>query len=378
MGKGQLLLKVIGQDIGKLKRFSGKYDLGWQFVPKKDLHLYLPKDVATFDFVKGFSPKKGNFRITSFKNAEGKIVRREISYTDLNKYIVNNYDYSEKFGLRGRSVSTMVDEGKNYINTKSNLFDFGSYFKLEEIANDKHTNQTVRIARFEAGKTPKQVSWITSKDNPVPNKFEIKGIRNKISQQDAEYLPILLGSIQRYDKKAEYLAEVNTKRLGLKGIVPEIETESIYLMTKDFSAEGLTSPFTGKIKIGYTSEKDLVDCVGHEFQHARDFSDMYRVESNANEYINNADMQNGLEKMFPGSKKFINGSIQRGIILDNSEQAEYLNIIGDEINDYKNLCNKLGHDNLLCEKRAINAGLEEQQKYSRALNWVKRNLGFAA
>ena len=49
---------------------------------------HLPSGIRSYDIVEGFSALKGNFKITSYKNLEGKLLYRTSEYADMG--LINN------------------------------------------------------------------------------------------------------------------------------------------------------------------------------------------------------------------------------------------------------------------------------------------------
>ena len=70
------------------------------------------KEIATVDFVKGFSEKKGNFEVYSFRDVRGKLIGRETIYGNMKISLSKVEDGHITFRLKNGDIS---DNNKYYL-----------------------------------------------------------------------------------------------------------------------------------------------------------------------------------------------------------------------------------------------------------------------
>ena len=318
-----------------------------------------------FNYLKGYSGKNGNFEIHSFFNSrKGKQIGSIAVYKDKGIRIVTTIEDYKYDGIRLVSKKTYSLDGKlletstrRFIKKKDNV-----WLSAEEILQPDNPENRHIIQKLEAGKKKQQIEYNFNYDKDMY--ADIPTTEN-MPERFREFLPLYVPeSSENLEGMIKYIGRMEENNLGISGLVP-----------KDINFENLSDPFkpgncnvNGVItlnsgclvfkSIGHKPlhrNKKIFNTISHETKHRYDFSDLYRTEEQVQELESmRPDELKKLEEVYPGLIEFATKSQKRGVIPSNDSRTVFLQKIDQELGNYDELCKTIGHDNLECEKSAIN------------------------
>ncbi len=319
------------------------------------------KKAVTYSFMNG-SGKKGNFEIYSFFDKNGKLVKRNTAYNNAGNTTREIKWYTPESVQTAKSVNGEV---KSF--TRKNLYQncFIETNILPEKGYDTH-----RFVKLKAGQKPQEISYKTVWDGNVPE-IEYKNCDRILDGfEGAEFLPVL--TAESSTKRINHLFLNQIKKQELEGIVPPIKIvnrKEAYKHSRELKAIEEQYPNDPKIP-GFCDQQGQVyfindiksngteiNNIAHEVQHAKDRSDIARLEHNA--FFNNRTC-------------FEQRSRVKGIIKEKEDPAEYKRIseLEKSYNDgtYLSECLNGKHDDVLCEYYANKKGDEELNKALNIFN----------
>ena len=315
------------------------------------------KKAASYNFVQG-AGKKGNFEIYSFFDKNGKLIKRNTTYSKDKSVTKEIFWYTPTNKRTVKSTNGCV----NFYSDRT-LYK-GVYIEkniLPEEGSDVH-----RFVKFRAGQKPQEISYKTCWDGNAPV-IEYKNCPRILDNVNGtEFLPVLTADSSV--KRLNHIFLNQVKKQELEGIVPPLKVvtrKDAYKISnelKQYEANGgdsLKIPgfcddsgqvyFINDIKSNGTE----INNIAHEVQHARDRSDIARLEHNT----------------FLNKSAFGYRSRAKGIIKEAENPAEYkrLSELEHSYNNknYISECLSGNHDDLLCEYYANKKG---EGEFYNALN----------
>ena len=315
------------------------------------------KKAVTYNFING-TGKKGNFEIYSFFDSNGKLVKRNMTYKNAGNTTREIKWYTPEQVKTAKSI-----DGKMKSFTSRNLYQncFIETNILPEKGYDIH-----RFVKLKAGQKPQEISYKTAWDGNAPE-IEYKDCHRILDGfEGAEFLPVL--TAESSTKRINHIFLNQVKKQELQGIVPPIKIvnrKEAYKHSRELKAIEEQYPNDPKIA-GFCDQDGQVyfindvksngseiNNIAHEVQHAKDRSDIERLEHNT----------------FFNTGTFGHRSRAKGIIKEKENPAEYKRIseLEKSYNDgnYLSECLNGKHDDVLCEYYANKKGDKE---FYKALN----------
>ncbi len=237
----------------------------------------LPAGIHSYDVVKGFSAKKGNFIIKSYKNKNGKLLYRESSYTDKDLVITKNFDYNNYLTYVQTKTNQSGILTKNKYKTLR-AYDDGSFIELSEQIGATPLLDKQMVRYLKSGESPKVINvdnpWGDTKiTSPKCTLGRMTMLKNR------KYLPTLISnrSKERINKRIKSIENTLSHRNNL----PTSRTQTQRVSQKVLNPESCGTVFgdcnyLGKVRIWdklYTTP-DLYETMGHEFNHSKWFQCM--------------------------------------------------------------------------------------------------------
>lgn len=356
MAIGKVHTKIIQSAISKL----GK------------VNFEVPKNAAVFDFVSGVS-KKGDFSIYSFKDASGKLLKKELSFCNERGNVTNitrkYYELEnntialwEKILQNGREKEFQIRKFTPLKTTKDKKYFL--YRQENHVPNEMDTHKIGLLGQGEKAKTieykfdwqeaPDIIAYTEALDKYIPEKYLFA-------------LPLVISdtTVLRAAQRSDYISNTLIKQQGLQGLTKKAKRVAQSELGIDTC--GICS-FSGEVSITRCARKseDLLEILSHEYRHVRDLSDIYRTEEFINNYRNFSKAElNQMEQDCPGIIEFIEKSIKKGVIKKSNPQYQRLQELNQSLNSYKsNWISKTEHDEHIFEKSAIDEQNQIVQKFN--------------
>ncbi|MBQ2611691.1 hypothetical protein IJF81_04790, partial [bacterium] len=172
----------------------------------------LPSGIHTYDVVKGFSGKKGNFEILSYKNKDGKLLQRVTTYTDKKEVITKNFTYDNELTYINTRTTRAGELQKNEYKTLCK-YDNGSFVELtEDIGTVPSLDK--QMARY---LRPKQTPHTINVEDPWGN-TKITSPKCSVGRmtmlKDRQYLPTAISncSKERTNERIKNIEKVLANR----------------------------------------------------------------------------------------------------------------------------------------------------------------------
>ena len=352
--KTYLLKKTINASIDKLPQFIKAGDTA-----------------KSYNYVKGFGIK-GDFEIYSFFDDSGKMIKRIRNYNKDGRKSQSITNYRDKFNsktvnIEDGVVRNIVKKEKRWGNSRS------GFLLSETITSRGVANEKQKVMFCKAGEAPKEFSYKTCWDGNRPDIHYKNMDRIFDNMAGVEFLPTFINQSNFMRYKHIFQAELKSQEL-------ENVFDEFYVITKDqlgkmgkeiddynkkFGVAGIFDEKTGKTYYVIDKLADPVDTISHEVQHARDHSDLARLEDAICDSDNIA--------YFEKSRK-------RGIItpFENSDEYNRLNELRQTLQeeDYYAQCMNDKHDDLLIEKYAINRGKLQSDNLAKLVRKMFEYFGF--
>lgn len=354
MLKASLLKKIINASIDELPQF-----------------INAGAAAKSYNYVKG-SGIKGDFEIYSFFDDSGKMIKRIKNYNKDGRKYQSITHYRDKFNsktvnLEDGAVRNIVKKEKRWENNNS------EFLLTETITSRGIPNEKQKVMFCKAGEASKGFSYETCWDGNRPD-IQYKNMdRIFDNMRGIEFLPTFINQSNFMRYKHIFQAELKSQEL-------ENVFDEFYVITKDqlgkmgkeiddynkkFGVGGIFDEKSGKTYYVIDKLADPVDIISHEVQHARDHSDLARLEDAVCDSDNIA--------YFEKSRK-------KGIItqLENSDEYNRLNelrqILQEE--DYYAQCMNDKHDEMLIEEYAINRGNLQSKNLAKLVRKMFEYFGF--
>ena len=354
-------------------------------VTKRIMHAPVVENsmgAVSCDIIKGFT-KKGKFEIQSYRNELGRLVRRDFNFFENGKKIKQQRLYGYAAGdSKNRAVVSLFPVGNKFQREYERCFLFdqsnssNDVWMLERKNNEVSEHQT--IAYLSPGEKPKSLSYITSYDGERPVFIEKEGVEKKgFPIINSEYLPIITSVYSHnVEQKIKHISAMQEKKYQLDGVIPPVERVPQDLL--DESANGDCDIKTGQIRISndcYLGSV-LLNILAHEYKHASDFSDVHRLESNADTFsILPKKIIKEMKKEYPEEIEFMEKSIQKGVIKYNSKLGKVVK----KVEEHLKAREFVPYEQRFHEKRAFNASKKEIERYNSYWDSLKKyfNANFA-
>lgn len=260
----------------------------------------VPKGTVSYDAIKGYSLKKGQFEIYQFKNALGKVIKSCHKYIQgaKERLKIRNFKYINKSVIEIRETSY---EGKDETGFKGTIF-------AKAAQNSKHENYTRVIEEekrkdgfihswkyLSPGKKPEGIKYRYLGYSPYSS-YTLIGSKDLGRIENNDLIPAIISlmcSSHNIDAALETLQHFEERQLKIKGFVDPIKRVSLKELNPntEFSqlekgskegpdnnpdspilAWGEYKGFTGQISI-FKNVKDLLylsRIVAHESKHLQD------------------------------------------------------------------------------------------------------------
>jgi hypothetical protein len=270
---------------------------------------------------------------------------------------------------------------------------------------------TSTIARMEPGKPKKEIAVRTGMQGGNP-KTTYTNVEGRLPEENIEYLPIYGYNILEYTQSGdkfqrsllESMSNLEIKKNGLENLQKSFDVKRL-----DSGILGNADSYINHVNIDRLEiyqPKELFDTVAHEYRHIKDHFDMvssrkvrwikYYIKEAVEEAFTETDkdikiiakfIKNmlrivfsrnksfpELDKLCPGTTEFFNEAFKHKI-KNRTRLAQLRRLWKEELN-YKELCDKLGHDNLEIERLAIGAAKSEMEKVEVIGRAAETLLGF--
>ncbi len=352
MGIGKVLYRSVGNAITNQKQLMG---------------MPVPKGTKTFDYMSACG-KNGNFQAVTFRDENGKNLAKSImqykngqksqkviEHTSPISSAVETYFPDGSYNMKIRTFNTMPN-GKT-IMIKNEVSSTGI---------DRHSTMVI-----ENGKKAKGITYTTKWDGEKPELEYINTDKRFKDTKNLEYYPLACEYIDpfRTNERIKHISKIQEKQLKLEGITPA--PKIVPREPGQPMVYAVTNPYNGQIKIYPEHPIDggsLLDTLGHEYRHAKDFFNMERVKiqtPTTNEQ--NLERINQIEEVYPGTKAFLAKADAKGFFKDKSQQdRKYRKLFNESDAALQNpeyFTNAEVHNRYGFERRAIASGKAEVNKF---------------
>lgn len=339
----------------------------------------LPKEVrkcakaSTYNFVSG-TGNKGNFEIYSFFDNNGKLLKRISTYVKNN----NEIKFVTKYTPRKERTTVKLINGEVKKITKTDMR-WGDKTKslwTENVIFRNSDKDMQKISLFERGCLPKIMQWQTCWSGQI-SKIEYKNMDEiLLSAKECSYLPPLTNT--KNFRRFRHMAEIQYNEQGIRDIysgfyvIPREQVKNISKEVAEYEQvigiDGVCDDVSCKIYVVFNKDKSVADeasIIAHEIQHAKDHSDIARLEDTI-KTSNNA--------------IYYDKSRALGIIKKNEQPAEYKRLselrTSIEQENYYEECMNGNHDVLTIEKYAIDKGEIEANVCSKTWRKIMEAFNF--
>ena len=237
----------------------------------------LPSGIHTYDVVKGFSEKKGNFEILSYKNKDGKLLQRVTKYTDKKEVITKNFTYDNKLTYINTRTTRAGELQKNEYKTLCK-YDNGSFVELtEDIGTVPSLDK--QMARY---LRPKQIPRTINVEDPWGN-TKITSPKCSVGRmtmlKDRQYLPTAISNCSK-ERTNERIKNIE-KVLANRNTIPVERTNTQRVSQRVLNPQADRTCYgqcfyDGSVNIWDELYKtpELYETMGHEFNHSKWFKFM--------------------------------------------------------------------------------------------------------
>ena len=352
MGIGKVLYRSVGNVITNQKKLMG---------------MPVPKGTKTFDYMSA-SGKNGNFQAVTFRDENGKNLGKSIiqykngqksqkiiEHASPNSVGVETYYPDGIYNLKLRTITQMPD-GKTLM-IKNEVSSTGI---------DKHSTMLI-----EKGKKAKGITYTTKWDGEKPELEYINTDKRFNNTKNLEYYPLACEYLDpfRTKERIKHISKIQEKQLKLEGIIPP--PKIVPREPEQPIAYAVTNPYNGQIKIFPEHPIDggsLLNTLGHEYRHAKDFFNMERVKiSTPTTNEQNLERINQIEEVYSGTKAFLQKADAKGFFKDKSQlDRKYRKLFIESDAALQNpeyFTNAEVHNSYSFERRAIASGDAEVKKF---------------
>lgn len=353
MGLGKVLYRSVGNIITN---------------QKKIMDMPVPQGTKTFDYLSA-SGKKGNFQVVTFRDENGASLAKNITSYENGQKIQKTVEHSAP---KSSGITTYFPDGSYNVKIRSNtLMPNGKEIMIKNEVSSTGVDRHSTIL-LEQGKKAKGITYTTKWDGKKPELEYINTDKRFNDTKNLEYYPLICEFIDpfRINKRIRHISKIQEKQLKLEGITPK---PKIVPHEKNQPASmAVTDIFNGQIKIYSDHPMDslnLLNTLGHEYRHAKDFFNMERIKMNTpmSKEESLARLEQ-LEKLYPGTKDFMAKADAKGFFKDKSQldrkYRKLLNEVSEALRTPEYFTNVEKHRSYGFEQRAEASGKAEVNKLS--------------
>lgn len=353
MGLGKVLYRSVGNIITN---------------QKKIMDMPVPQGTKTFDYLSA-SGKKGNFQVVTFRDENGASLAKNITSYENGQKIQKTVEHSAP---KSSGITTYFPDGSYNVKIRSNtLMPNGKEIMIKNEVSSTGVDRHSTIL-LEQGKKAKGITYTTKWDGKKPELEYINTDKRFKDTKNLEYYPLICEFIDpfRVKKRIRHISKIQEKQLKLEGITPK---PKIVPREKNQPASmAVTDIFNGQIKIYSDHPMDslnLLNTLGHEYRHAKDFFNMERIKMNTpmSKEESLARLEQ-LEKLYPGTKDFMAKADAKGFFKDKSQldrkYRKLLNEVSEALRTPEYFTSVEKHRSYGFEQRAEASGKAEVNKLS--------------
>ncbi len=353
MGLGKVLYRSVGNIITN---------------QKKIMDMPIPQGTKTFDYLSA-SGKKGNFQVVTFRDENGASLAKNITSYENGQKIQKTVEHSAP---KSSGITTYFPDGSYNVKIRSNtLMPNGKEIMIKNEVSSTGVDRHSTIL-LEQGKKAKGITYTTKWDGKKPELEYINTDKRFKDTKNLEYYPLICEFIDpfRVKKRIRHISKIQEKQLKLEGITPK---PKIVPHEKNQPASmAVTDIFNGQIKIYSDHPMDslnLLNTLGHEYRHAKDFFNMERIKMNTpmSKEESLARLEQ-LEKLYPGTKDFMAKADAKGFFKDKSQldrkYRKLLNEVSEALRTPEYFTSVEKHRSYGFEQRAEASGKAEVNKLS--------------
>lgn len=353
MGLGKVLYRSVGNIITN---------------QKKIMDMPIPQGTKTFDYLSA-SGKKGNFQVVTFRDENGASLAKNITSYENGQKIQKTVEHSAP---KSSGITTYFPDGSYNVKIRSNtLMPNGKEIMIKNEVSSTGVDRHSTIL-LEQGKKAKGITYTTKWDGKKPELEYINTDKRFNDTKNLEYYPLICEFIDpfRVKKRIRHISKIQEKQLKLEGITPK---PKIVPHEKNQPASmAVTDIFNGQIKIYSDHPMDslnLLNTLGHEYRHAKDFFNMERIKMNTpmSKEESLARLEQ-LEKLYPGTKDFMAKADAKGFFKDKSQldrkYRKLLNEVSEALRTPEYFTSVEKHRSYGFEQRAEASGKAEVNKLS--------------
>lgn len=353
MGLGKVLYRSVGNIITN---------------QKKIMDMPVPQGTKTFDYLSA-SGKKGNFQVVTFRDENGASLAKNITSYENGQKIQKTVEHSAP---KSSGITTYFPDGSYNVKIRSNtLMPNGKEIMIKNEVSSTGVDRHSTIL-LEQGKKAKGITYTTKWDGKKPELEYINTDKRFKDTKNLEYYPLICEFIDpfRVKKRIRHISKIQEKQLKLEGITPK---PKIVPHEKNQPASmAVTDIFNGQIKIYSDHPMDslnLLNTLGHEYRHAKDFFNMERIKMNTpmSKEESLARLEQ-LEKLYPGTKDFMAKADAKGFFKDKSQldrkYRKLLNEVSEALRTPEYFTSVEKHRSYGFEQRAEASGKAEVNKLS--------------
>lgn len=335
---------------------------------KKIMDMPIPQGTKTFDYLSA-SGKKGNFQVVTFRDENGASLAKNITSYENGQKIQKTVEHSAP---KSSGITTYFPDGSYNVKIRSNtLMPNGKEIMIKNEVSSTGVDRHSTIL-LEQGKKAKGITYTTKWDGKKPELEYINTDKRFKDTKNLEYYPLICEFIDpfRVKKRIRHISKIQEKQLKLEGITPK---PKIVPHEKNQPASmAVTDIFNGQIKIYSDHPMDslnLLNTLGHEYRHAKDFFNMERIKMNTpmSKEESLARLEQ-LEKLYPGTKDFMAKADAKGFFKDKSQldrkYRKLLNEVSEALRTPEYFTSVEKHRSYGFEQRAEASGKAEVNKLS--------------